>query len=161
MAIVEIAMTQGKVVVIDEEDLDIVRHISWCPKKDREGWYARGVIPETKRRVYMHRLILGITDPNTEVDHRDGNGLNNQRANLRQATRTQNARNKGKHKVKQSRFKGCYQRNDRRNRLWRSTICVNGKSKQLGYFTTEEEAARAYNEAAKQYFGEFARLNPV
>jgi hypothetical protein len=104
------------------------------------------------RRVYMHRMLV----PGAErVDHRDGNGLNNQRANLRACTHAENMRNQRPQRGR--RFKGAYPAKGGR---WRSYIKPPGQAlRSLGTFATEEEAARAYDSAALAAYGEFARLN--
>lgn len=103
----------------------------------------------------MHREILGITD-SRDTDHRDNNGLNNQRYNIRPATRVENRRNQPK-RGGNSRFKGvCWHKRDHR---WRSQITVNGRVQHLGYFTDDVMAALAYDDAARQHFGEFALTN--
>ena len=91
-----------------------------------------------------------------DTDHRDGCGLNNQRHNLRTATRTQNNQNR-KSLNGSSRFTGVCKNN--RDGKWKAYICVNKKRNHLGYFSSECDAAQAYNFAAIDAFGEFARLN--
>jgi hypothetical protein len=104
----------------------------------------------------MHRLILGIADPKLDVDHRDGDGLNNCRSNLRVATRQQNGSNQRK-RANSNTYKGvCFDKS--RNR-WLAGIKVNYKRINLGRFESEIEAAQMYDVAAKELHGEFARLN--
>ena len=93
------------------------------------------------------------------VDHKDGDSLNNRRSNLRLCNNQQNQFNSKKQMDTLSKYKGVSMTN--RPKSYRSSICVNGKSKSLGYFYTEEEAALSYNEAAIKYFGVFARLNRI
>jgi hypothetical protein len=100
--------------------------------------------------VKMHQVIVGYKRP----DHIDGNGLNNQKHNLRPATHAQNSRNKGKHKGT-SKYKGVCKTPYK----WRARIYVDGKSKFLGDKDLEIDAAKLYDEAAVKYFGKFARLN--
>jgi len=111
----------------------------------------------------LHRVILGVTDPEIKVDHKDGNGLNNVRYNLRVCTTAENTRNKQKSKGNTSGFKGvCWHKRDK---CWAVQICVDYKGVHLGHFPgTPEgkiEAAKAYNVAAIKYYGEFARLNNI
>lgn len=107
----------------------------------------------------MHRLILGAP-AGIGVDHRNGDGRDNRRLNLRLATRTQNAQNRSKNRDKtSSRYKSVYAR--RRKGPWYAQIRIRGRNKHLGVFETEEEAALAYNRAAVEYFGEYARLNQI
>lgn len=104
----------------------------------------------------MHREIVA-SEGRFEVDHRDGDGLNNQRHNLRIATSSQNQGNQCKTQGRTSRFKGVSWA--KRHGKWVAQIQVKRRSKNLGYFRREEEAAAAYDQAALRFFGEFARLN--
>jgi hypothetical protein len=92
-----------------------------------------------------------------EVDHWDGSGLNNRRYNLRDVTRIQNQMNQKKKRGGSSRFKGVSRRKNAKK--WAARIVVNDKRLWLGVFASETKAAKAYDAAAKKYFGEFARLN--
>jgi len=108
---------------------------------------------------YLHRLLAQAFIPNPEnkpeVDHIDGNKQNNCLSNLRWATRAENNRNVGKRKDNTSEFKGvCF---DKWNGKWKARIWVDGKRKLLGYFRTKEEAAAAYEKAARELHGEFYR----
>ena len=112
-------------------------------------------------RIYSHRMIYflhhGVLP--CEVDHIDGNPLNNSIPNLRSATRSQNNMNKRSHKGSSSKYLGVALVNA--NKKWRADISVDGKSKYLGIFTDEQDAANAYNTAAIEFHGEFANLNVI
>jgi len=99
------------------------------------------------------------TPSDMETDHRDGNGLNNQRENLRICTRQQNSQNGLAHKDSSSQFKGVSLKKGRHK--WVACIMQNGKLAHLGYFDNEIEAAKTYNTKAKELFGEFAKLNII
>ena len=151
-----IPLTQGKIPVIDSEDFDSVSRFKWHADKKRKIWYAaRNVLDALsgKRKVqYLHQFLLpGVV----EVDHQDGNGLNNTRLNLRPATSSQNKANRKKCSTpKTSKFKGvslCA-----RDKAWRAYIRLDGVTKALGTFKTEVAAAKAYDAAARNLFGEFA-----
>ena len=105
----------------------------------------------------MHRMILGVTDSSLHVDHRDHNGLNNTRSNIRVGTPRQNSYNQRPKRGGSSQFKGV-SLNKARSR-WVAFIRIDGRNTQLGYFQDEEDAARAYDEAARKHHGEFAYLN--
>ena len=105
----------------------------------------------------MHREILNLTLGNKlRVDHKNCNGLDNQKQNLRFATKSQNGMNQ-KIRMGTSKYKGVSWHKNRNK--WAVWICNNGKRQYLGYFTNEVDAAQAYDRKAKELFGEYARLN--
>ena len=107
----------------------------------------------------MHRLILGLTDPKIFTDHKDHNGLNNQRENLRKSTNQQNQFNqlpRGGTSI----YRGVIKRKNRKG-VWISNISISGKSIFVGYFKSEKKAALAYNKKAIELHGEFAYLNKL
>lgn len=159
----EIPLTQGKVALVDDADYEWAAQFKWqatvCRREPGDIWYAtRGVWKN--RRVVTLRLHREIAKraglpASPRYDHRDGNGLNNQRANIRPCTSSQNMANSNKQPNTQSRFKGVYLESGR----WRSVIGLGGKRVSLGYFDDQKSAALAYDSAARENFGEFARLN--
>ena len=160
MGILQVVLTNGQVAIIDEADAPLIAGYSWRELKmtSTRTTYAQANVPRhrPKKTVLMHRLIAGVTDRAVKVDHRDGNGLNNVRDNLRPATHTQNARNARKHRdAKGSKFKGVI----RRGRRWVAQICVNRNTLQVGTFDAELDAAAAYDNAAAEHHGVFARIN--
>ncbi len=157
-----IGLPQGKFAQVDDGDFEYLNQWKWhtmrgdYPVKKEKRVYVDGKI--TRKTVYMHVLIMAPTE-GFEVDHIDGNPLNNQRCNLRICTHQENLRNQKLQKHGTSKYKGVFW-NTRRGG-WHASICVNKKSKYLGVYTNEAEAAIAYNNAAKDIFGEFAKLNKV
>jgi len=148
----EIPLTQGLVALVDFSDLEELSKYKWFAVRQRIGFVAGTKI--NYRMVYMHRLLLDTDAPT--VDHINGNGLDNRRLNLRPATRAQNSQNRGKHQtIHHSRFKGVTLHRGK----WVAYIYLNGKRKHLGYFSSQEEAAKAYDKSALENFGEFARTN--
>ena len=158
-----IPLTQGKVALIDDEDFELVSKFSWYLLKHKKLLYAHCVMYMGRANkkdqycyMYMHRLIMRPSI-GMDIDHRDHNGLNCQRFNMRICTTRQNSQNALSHDRSSSRFKGvswaCWARK------WRSQIRVNGKRIHNGYFFSEVDAARAYDRAALKYFGEFACTN--
>ena len=147
---------RGRVALVDDEDWDLVSRFSWWVVEDAErgaGPYACATV-EGRRQEYMHKLLA---DAPGGVDHVDGNGLNNQRRNLRPANQSQNNMNARKQAGRSSRYKGVHR--VKRTGKWQAYINLKGKRRNLGTFATEEEAAGAYDAAARELFGEFARLN--
>jgi len=154
MNYVSIQLTKGKVAIIDEEDFPLVSKYKWHASSNGGGkWYA--ATSSKKGRFRMHSLIMGFPG---EVDHADGNGLNNRKSNLRPCTRSQNNANKLKCVGGSSIFKGVYLS---RNKKWKAKIHVHRKTHYLGTFDTQEDAAQAYNVACFKFFGEFARPNEL
>lgn len=147
-------MRSGKGSVrIDQADKGLLECYPWYLRKQGNTHYAYA--KAGGRLVAMHRLILGVADDEA-VDHINGDGTDNRRSNLRIATTKQNIRNQRKRRGR-SQFKGVCPAD--RAGVWRAQIRVDYKQIYLGEFSSEEEAARAYDEAARIYFDEFARLN--
>lgn len=144
----------GLVAQVDDADYERVAQHTWWPKKDYAtgNFYAYTQID--RHTIYLHRLILRVEN---DVDHKDGNGLNCQKYNLRPATQGQNQGNEKLSRNNSSGYKGVHWM-DRLN-PWRAQIKVNRRNQHLGFFATPEEAARAYDQAAREHFGEYARLN--
>jgi hypothetical protein len=151
----EIVLSGGFVALVDDEDFDNLNKYKWHIQKSKYVNYARRT--ENGKPVLMHRFIMGVTDPKILVDHRKGDGLNNQRSNLRIATRSQNNTNRLRYKNLTSKYRGVSWSNQ--NGDWRAQIRLNTKKINLGGFEKEEDAARAYNEAAIKYHGDFAITN--
>jgi hypothetical protein len=150
----EIPLTKGYVALVDDEDYALVSAHNWRARgsEDRSvGLYAHATI--CGRDVRMHNLIMS-PGHGQRVDHRNGDGLDNRRiANLRTCSRLQNDQNKRKSAAR--RFKGPMLYRGR----WQAQICVGGRTRFLGLFKSEIVAARAYDIAALEHFGEFANLN--
>ncbi len=143
---------QGQCALVDDDDFAAASVYTWY--MTRHGYIATG-----KTALLLHRLIIGEPPSGLVVDHIDGNRLNNQRANLRFATKAENAQNSSPRQNASSQFKGVCWRKD--CQLWYARISVNKTEIYLGRFTLERDAARAYNVAAVQYHGEFAHLNII
>lgn len=141
--------------VVDEADYDLVSQYRWNAVRNRHTWYARhdfGVYREGGPRfIYLHRLLMGF--PDGMVDHKNGDGLDNRRLNLRITDRYGNSRNS---RPIRDGHKGVYLSKHGR---WKAVIYCNGETHRLGSFDTEEDAARAYDDAARELFGEYAWLN--
>lgn len=144
--------------LFDDEDAGRLAGFPWYSAKfSKPGQPVRYYVAAQicGRTVYMHRLVLNV-GPRTEIDHVNMDGLDNRRANLRRVNRSQNMAN-SKSRGGASRYKGV----SRARKRWGAWIMVAGKSRNLGHFDTEEEAALAYNAAAVQAWGAHARLNEV
>ena len=157
----KIKLTQNKFALVSNEDYEYLNQWKWCAHRDRKTFYAVRTVSKGDRKyktICMHQVIaerMGIKNP----DHADTNGLNNQRSNLRAATRSQQGANRNKGKNNTSGYKGVSWH--KRDKKWVSRIKISGKLIHLGNFDDIKDAAKAYNEAAIKYFGEFAVLNKV
>lgn len=155
-----IPLTQGKIALIDDENFERVSVHKWHAHLNHGNWYAKRNVqigPGKRTVISMHQFIMGNID--RKLDHWDGNGLNNQKDNLRVCTNAQNCFNARPKTVpnKRSRFKGVTRRDQ--HRPWRAYISFQGRPATIGDYHTEEAAALAYNLAAQRHFREFARLN--
>ena len=179
---IRIPLTQGKVTTIDDEDWDLVKDYKWHSSKKGDAFYATSrkvdpnggsIFEKHKGKLYgaypkritiqMSRVIMNAK-PDQMVDHKDQDTLNNCRYNLRFCDYAQNRYNSKKQttygsKKSSSKYKGVSWHKRRKN--WQATIIRDYEHIHLGCFNSEEEAAIAYNHAAKLYSGQFANLNIV
>lgn len=155
-----IPLTQGQVTLVDDADFKRFGHLKWYAAKKKGKFYAIcGRWRDGRMRtVRLHREILGLTDPRIKADHRDGDGLNNCRKNLREATNAENCRAfRRAKKNKTSRFRGvCFHKHSGK---WAAQINANGVVRTIGRFYSEVSAANAYDRAARKAFGRFAFPN--
>jgi hypothetical protein len=156
-----IYLGEGVWTIVEPADYYRYGNIKWCLGRHETKLYAAGGIKNENGRgakiVYLHREIMNAPKRQI-VDHKNGDSLDNRRANLRLATRSQNMCNRRKTKSKtSSRFMGVSFHKQKGK--WAAYINLHNKRIWLGRFKTEIEAAKAYDEAAKKYHGEFARLN--
>ncbi|SRR5579871_347772 len=154
-----IELTRGKDTIVDDEDFEELSKYKWCAKQNHNGcFYAGRKVRRSdggRTARFMHRIIMNVTDPKLQIDHIDGNGLNNQRGNLRVATPSQNMRNRGKTKLNTSGYKGV----SRRGNKWEAQLRHEGKLIYGGRFDTPIAAAAFYNWMALRFHGEYAVLN--
>lgn len=146
----------GRIALIDDEDYELIISYNWRIRYfQTSGPYADGAPKGAGRgakRILMHILIMGVPG----IDHKNHDGLDNRRSNLRLANHVQNAQNQRRHRDGSSQYKGVRLRSWG---TWQARIRVEGRNKTLGSFASEEEAARAYDAAARKAFGEYAFLN--
>jgi len=151
---------KGLYALVDDEDHEKVARYPWHLHSER---YAAHTTKE-QTIVLMHHMIIGKPAAGLVTDHRDDNGLNNQRHNLRHCTHAQNIRNSKlsglrNGKPTSSKYRGV--KYNKKDRAWHAALQCNGKKYWGGSHRTEEEAALAYNVLATKYHGEYARLNDV
>lgn len=156
-----IDLTRGKTATVDDGDYDQLMRFKWATLKCRGGKYfyattSRRLVPGKQVSVLMHRVIMNAP-AGVFVDHINGDGLDNRRANLRLATRSQNVQNSRTYA--KSGYKGAYWMPTKSGGYWYSNIHVGNKVKGLGRASSAEDAARLYDDAARAHFGPYARLN--
>ncbi len=160
----KIKLTQNKYALVDSEDFDILNIYNWYVTKTKisKSFYAKRMetIGGKRITITMANQIMGsVPKGKKEVDHIDGNGLNNQRKNLRWASRSENMRNIGKKKNNTSDYKCVYPVT--KSNSWQVYVTHLGKKIYLGVFKTKELAAKRYNKFAKKFYKEFAKLNKI
>jgi hypothetical protein len=150
----KISLTQNKVSLVDDEDYEYLMQWKWCAIKSRNTFYV--VNGHSSKTIIMHRVIMNVGN-GILIDHKDGDGLNNQKHNLRICSVAENARNCKKRSHNTSGYKGVY--SDKTYNKHHAYIRVNGKKIYLGQFNSKIDAAKAYDSAAIEFFGEFAKTN--
>jgi hypothetical protein len=155
-----IPLTQGMFTKVDDDMFEYLNQWKWCALKGGNTYYAVRTLNIKKdgkwscKSIRMHREIMNAKKGEM-VDHKYHDGLDNQKSNLRLCTQSENLKNKKSSGT--SKYLGvCWINRDKK---WQATINLNGKNKNLGLFTNEENAAISYDKAAKIHHGEFANLN--
>ncbi len=161
----EIVLSRGTVAIVDDEDYQMLRLIRWHVMRSGKSAYARTATwgESVLGHSLMHRVIMG-NPVGKDVDHINGNGLDNRKANLRICTTSENLHNADKQRTwrgkgTSSAFKGVYWHS--RAKKWAASLACDGKNVHLGLFESEKAAALAFNQVAVSLFGDFARLNDV
>lgn len=150
---IKIPLTRGKFAIIDDEDFKLVSHLKWS---FASAGYAISRFPNYGKLVLMHRIILGAKKGQS-VDHKNGNGLDNRKSNIRLCSHKQNMMNRKKPSHNTSGYKGVTW--DKQMKKWRVQIRHSETNSYIGLFKNIIDAANAYDKKAKEIFGEFARLN--
>lgn len=158
-AVAKCVTASGLTIIVDKDDESLLRKYTWCARTCRPKPYPYAWDKGARGHVHLHRLIVGAK-PGEFVDHINGNVLDNRKTNLRICDRQQNARNRrvtrGKN-PKSPRYKGVF--STANPAKFRACIFAGGKQKFLGVFVSAEEAARAYDAAARELHGEFCCVN--
>lgn len=161
-----IQLIQGQVALVDDEDFERLNQWKWhCLKRGKTFYAARSIsLGEKQKRYWMHREILN-TFSGFEIDHKNKNGLDNRKENLRICTTAENQWNSNRRIDNTSGFKGVHWMNGKFYKgkqytgKWYARIRFNGQRIYLGLFLNKIDAAKAYDRKAQELFGEFACLN--
>lgn len=150
----EIILNHGKRALVDDEDYEWLTRLTWYAMKpgNTNNYYAYN----SKGRVFMHSLVMNAA-AGQQVDHRNGDGLDNRKENLRFTSNAQNQYNRRLPGNSTSGYKGVSW--NKKSRKWQAQIAKDKKPYYLGLFDTAEAAARAYDAKARELFGEFAKPN--
>lgn len=151
---------EGRFLLVDDEDYEMMSRYRFYGRLSRNTMYA--IVKIRDVAMYAHRLVMRIYDGKIFLDHKNGDGLDCQKHNLRRCTYSQNSMNMSMKKGDghTSKYKGVYKLKAGRNRPWRARVIKNDKE-HAQYFATEIEAVLWYNETAISLFGEFAKPNVV
>ena len=156
----KIPITQDKFALVDDEDYERLCKRKWSVQKDHNTYYAVGYVKVDGKysRISMHREILGLTSGDGKlVDHKDRNGLNCQRYNMRIATKSLNCYNCKENKNNKSGYRGvCWYKETEK---WKAYLKVKRINIHLGYYINIKNAAESYDKAAIKYYGKEAILN--
>lgn len=142
-------------VLIDLDDIEECKKYKWYIQKVNDGDYFRVCTCPNGKTIKLHRFIMKVTDENYEIDHIDGNTLNNRKNNLRICLHIDNMKNQKLNKNNTSGYKGVWL--DKNRNVWVAEIHVNNKKIILGYDTDKEKVIKLRQEAEEMYFGEFMR----
>lgn len=156
-----IKLTHGQFAVVDEDNFESINAHRWSARWNRGtcSYYAARSSPRKNGKqhtIFMHHAVLMAT-PGEYVDHKNHDTLDNRRQNLRLCKQNQNCSNRRRRSDNTSGLKGTTWRKDRN--IWQAQIMANGKQNHLGYYTSREDAGRAYDVAAIRLHGEFALTN--
>lgn len=157
----EIQLTKGYAAIVDDDDYEKVNQYKWYAQTKRYVQYARRVAYKNGGQftVSMHRFVMDCPD-DMQVDHINHNGLDNRKENLRICTNQENSRNMIKRKpTTLGLIKGVVISKCIKSKPYKAHIRYNGKTKDIGYFANVEDAAKAYDKKALEYFGQYAQLN--
>lgn len=150
-----IPLTQGKFAIVDDEDYEWLNQYKWYALKSRNTFYAQRRTGKPRQTVLMHRQILGVPS-SLQTDHQNSNGLDNRKRNIRACTHNENQHNQQIQK-RNLKYKGVSW--FKPSKKWRARIVHNNQQIYLGLFVNKTKAAKAYDEKARELFGEFAYTN--
>jgi hypothetical protein len=151
----EIPLNRGYKALIDDEDFPLISQYTWCVRTHRDERTPYACTEAKGKYILMHKLITGYS----MTDHKNNNGLDNRRENLRVGTTSTNKMNAPKQRGNYtSQYKGVSKRRTRKGG-WIAVIYLNRRQHYIGEFKTETEAAKAYDDEASRLFGEYAHLN--
>lgn len=146
-------------ILIDKKDYELIKNYRLNVVKQKNN-KLRVIVWHKKKMIgYLHRIVLNVTNPKIQVDHIDGNPLNNTRKNLRLVNNSKNAQNRNAQKNNTTGFKGV--RFHKQANKYTAQIGFKGKQLYLGCFEDPKDAAKAYNKKAKELFGEYANVNKI
>ncbi len=149
---------QDNLIYIDVEDYNKVKNYHWLLKKSKTVIYVVAHLKDSTSMIRMHHVILNKPNYGMVIDHKNRNGLDNRKNNLRITTQSGNSANSKLKNTSSSGYKGVSYQKDC-DKKWVAKITLDYKSIHIGCFNTKEEAAKAYDKKAIELFGEFARLN--